>query len=253
MSVCSSLFTSGVDPHDPVSVDLSRRIAQGPATALVGIYAHAGQSYHTDENEARGGLAAVVLDECTPMVEFASKLQGLTSRRLIVSVGSTPTCSAAADFPRGITEIHPGNYSLYDAMQAEIGACTLDDVACFVLCRVVSKSDQPGHERVLIDAGALALSKDVGCASPSAPDVHYGLVVGYPGLVVSAATQEIGIISLRKYSGEKMKEVYDRIRIGQTLRIIPQHSCLTAACFSSYVVIEGDDAVVGNMRPCREW
>jgi D-serine deaminase-like pyridoxal phosphate-dependent protein len=53
------------------------------------------------------------------------------------SIGSTPSLSNPLEGYQGITELHPGNYIFFDAMQAELGSCNYDDVAGFVLSTVV--------------------------------------------------------------------------------------------------------------------
>jgi D-serine deaminase-like pyridoxal phosphate-dependent protein len=51
-----------------------------------------------------------------------------------------------------------GNYLFYDRQQMATGAATEDDCAGLVLARVVSH--YPDRNRVIVDAGSLALSKD---------------------------------------------------------------------------------------------
>ena len=43
-----------------------------------------------------------------------------------------------------------------------------------------------------------------------------------------------------------------RLALGALLKIIPNHSCLTAACHSLYFVVRGDE-VVDVWRPCHGW
>ena len=62
----------------------------------------------------------------------------------------------------------------FDAFQAAIGSCTLDDAAFFVLASVIGS--YPARGELLLDAGALALSKDEGPRHVR-PDCGYGVLV----------------------------------------------------------------------------
>src|SRR6185369_14275814 len=89
-----------------------------------------------------------------------------------------------------------GNYIFYDAFQATIRSCSRDDVAVSVLATVVSSHPERGS--LLLDAGALALSKDLG---PHHIDsgFGYGLVCGVGleplALKLIALSQEHGKVS----------------------------------------------------------
>src|SRR5947207_2766348 len=69
--------------------------------------------------------------------------------------------------------VSPDDYVFCDAFQAAIGSCSIDDVAVSVLATVVGS--YPERRSAIIDAGALALSKDLG-ADHIDPDVSYGIV-----------------------------------------------------------------------------
>ncbi len=134
---------------------------------------------------------------------------------------------------RGIDEIRPGNYVFYDRSQVAYGSCRGADCALTVLTSVVSS--QPGAGYSVVDAGALALSKDPG------PDglVHpcFGAVYsdhGYPELDeetwLTGLSQEHGILNRS-------------LPVGKRLRVLPNHSCLTAAQFDAYTLVRGDRVV----------
>ena len=55
--------------------------------------------------------------------------------------------------------MRPGVYTLFDLAQVALGSCTVDDIAVSVLTTVIGHN--PRVHRMLVDAGALALSKDV--------------------------------------------------------------------------------------------
>ncbi len=112
------------------------------------------------------------------------------------SIGSTPTISAARNL-EGIGEVRPGNYAFFDVFQSAIGSCASRDVAFSVLATVVSV--HPEEQRAVIDAGALALSKDPGPTHVD-PDCGFGRIVAVedqhplPGLRLTSVSQEHGEI-----------------------------------------------------------
>jgi D-serine deaminase-like pyridoxal phosphate-dependent protein len=56
-------------------------------------------------------------------------------------------------------QIHPGNYCLFDRQQVASGSCTLDEVACYVLGRVIGVHSERSPREILVDVGACALHK----------------------------------------------------------------------------------------------
>jgi D-serine deaminase-like pyridoxal phosphate-dependent protein len=240
LEVDSGHHRSGVDPRAPASAALTRRLAAEPGIVFDGLLTHAGHSYHARTRLER---AAVAEQERAAMVEFAARLgrEGLPVPG--ISVGSTPALSAVERLD-GVAEIRPGNYAFYDFMQVASGVCAAGDCAVTVLTSVVSH--QPGASHVVVDAGALALSKDPG---PDDPGLARGLgpvLRGLHGLElephvhVRAVSQEHGMIG-----GQARADVEGRFAVGERLRILPNHSCLTAAMFDRYDVVRGEEVVDG--------
>jgi D-serine deaminase-like pyridoxal phosphate-dependent protein len=78
-----------------------------------------------------------------------------------------------------------------------IGVCRREDIAVSVLATVIGHNPRTG--RILVDAGALALSHDKGAAGVMA-NVGYGWVLGekgdrLDGLFVAEVNQEHGMIA----------------------------------------------------------
>jgi D-serine deaminase-like pyridoxal phosphate-dependent protein len=102
-----------------------------------------------------------------------------------------------------------------------------------VLASVVSSSRVANHS--VIDAGALALSKDRGPEHLGARTMGE-MVVDYasgrldPERRVVSVSQEHGIVNAR-------------LDVGSRVRILPNHSCLTAAQFDEYHVVRGNNVV----------
>lgn len=239
LAVDTGNHREGVNPLSNDSVALAHEIANSEVANLKGILSHAGHAYKC---KSPAEIQNVAEDERSKMVVFANKLRRNNIDCPHVSVGSTPTCVHARNWD-GITEIRPGNYVFFDRFMASIGVCRFDDCAATVLARVIGH--YPDENRLLIDAGALALSKD-----PGATHINSATGFGYmkedPNLNIDGLSQEHGFVSGRKPIDFKLHP------IGSTLRIIPNHSCLTAALFPEYHVVEGDQ-IVDKWTPVRGW
>jgi len=237
LEVDSGHHRSGVDPEAPASLDLARRLAEERGVVFDGLLTHAGQSYHA---RSRADRAAVAERERAALAAFAARLAAAGVPVGGVSVGSTPGMSAVERLD-GVTEVRPGNYAFYDFMQLAAGVCGPADCAVTVLASVVSR--QPGADHAVVDAGALALSKDAG---PDDPALRRGFgpvlkgLAGHeldPALEVRGMSQEHGMV------GGPRPEDAARLAVGAKLRILPNHSCLTVALFDEYQVVRGEEVV----------
>lgn len=227
---------SGVDPDGAAATALAQRLAGSRHLAFDGILTHAGHSYHARDLEGRRAAAA---EERETMVGFAGRLRRAGIEVPSVSIGSTPTMTATESL-EGVDEARPGNYVFYDWMQASAGVCEPKDVAVSVLTAVISHRDDLPH--CIVDAGALAMSKDAG---PSAPDLRRGLGPVHAGLTGPLLEPRVNLASVSQehgfVSGARDSDVRGRFRVGERLRIMPNHSCLTAAMFDEYWVMRGEE------------
>src|SRR5699024_6776516 len=161
-----------------------------------------------------------------------------------VSVGSTPTAHFARNL-EGVTEVRAGVFVLFDLVMAGIGVCGIDDIALSVLATVI------GHQRdkgwIIVDAGWMAMSRDRGTASQSV-DQGYGMVcdIGgtpYPDLIMSGSNQEHGIISVREGSSAALPD----LKLGDRVRILPNHACATGAQHDRYHACRDTSDVVDDI------
>lgn len=220
---------AGVDPHSDDAVRLAQRLAGSRSLAFAGILTHSGHAYH-----AKGAdeLRAVAAEERRVMVAFADRLAAAGVKVPAVSVGSTPAMSAVERLD-GVSEARPGNYAFYDYMQTVIGSCTVPDCALTVLASVVS--NQPGTNHSVIDAGALALSKDSGLETY--PRATLGEIYeDYPSGSLRSDARVVGLSQEHGF-------VSGVLPVGMKVRVLPNHSCLTAAQFDAYDVVRGDQVV----------
>jgi D-serine deaminase-like pyridoxal phosphate-dependent protein len=222
----------GLRPDDPTLVQIGTILADGGQ--LGGVLTHAGESYFAATPEAQRRAAQ---NERDAIVAAARALDAAGLPCPIVSVGSTPTAHAAHDLA-GVTEVRAGNFVFFDLVMAGIGVCAVDDLALSIAVSVIGH--QPARGWILTDGGWMAMSRDRGTAQQSV-DQGYGLVTDLsgqviPDLIMSAASQEHGVLSMRAGSARPLP----RLPVGTRLRVLPNHACATAAQHDRYHVIAGD-------------
>jgi len=223
---------SGLAPTDSAVVDLARAIHASPPLAFRGVLTHAGHSYATDRPAEVANIAAVERDAA---LAAAAAIRAAGVPCEIVSVGSTPTV-LHADHLDGVTEARAGVYMLWDLAQLSRNMCREDEIAASVLASVIGHNRQAGA--IVLDAGALALSKDVG-ANRHRPGVGYGYVCDartlarHGSLAVDVVHQEHGTVPVRDQSW------FERLPVGSLVRILPNHACLTCAGYEAYHVVRG--------------
>jgi D-serine deaminase-like pyridoxal phosphate-dependent protein len=236
---------AGVDPAGEEGMKLAQELSRSSHVEFCGILTHAGHSYGCRD---RDEIRLIAREERDVMARFARKLRDARIEVPVISIGSTPTMSLA-DNLEGITEVRPGNYVFYDATQAAIGSCTLEDAAFSVLATVVGH--YPLQNKLIINAGALALSKDDGPRHVDR-DCGYGVMCSpdgarrYPELRLFALSQEHGQVH-----GTRPLDFSD-YPIGCNLRIIPNHSCLASAMYDHYTVLRGSQ-IVDDWKPVKGW
>lgn len=233
---------AGVDADSESVLEVARAMGD----KLVGVMTHAGHSYDCRDVAA---IRRVAEDERRAVVKAAERLRSNGLRCDVVSVGSTPTMTHAESL-QGVTEGRPGVYMFHDLFQAAIGSCTKEDIAISVLASVIGIDER--QRRFLVDAGALALSKDRSTQATDA-DAGYGEVWdidGNPlpgGWTIARAWQEHGLAVPSGSPSTLGIAVGDKVRIG------PNHACITAAAHDRYHVVEGDVGVVAEWDRVNGW
>jgi D-serine deaminase-like pyridoxal phosphate-dependent protein len=231
---------AGVDPSSTYAEDLACSLSKSDAIQFDGILTHAGHSYFAHSMEE---IVEIAEQERSLMVNFAQWLRGNNITVPAISVGSTPTATLAEKLD-GVSEIRPGNYVFFDYMQTQLGVCNIGDCALTVLSSIISH--QPEGTHFVTDAGALSLSKDAG-ATHLRNDMGMGTIYedyerkrlfAHLDVQIQSLSQEHGIIKVDKHSS-----IEDRFKVGERVRILEHHSCLTVANFDYYYVVRGNEVV----------
>ena len=197
--------TGVVEPNE--AVDLAQRILDSPGLALRGVYTHEGHDYAARDD---ADLAVIADQAQRQMLEAAQAIRDATGAACEVSMGSTPSLFAGK-FHAGIDELRPGTAVFNDGSHANFLGHT-DWCAATVLATVVNL---PAPDRVVVDAGAKALTSDR--RGPSIlENSGFGMVVGRPKSTIVSVSDEHGVLSVPDAGAYS---------IGEVLQIIPNHIC----------------------------
>ncbi len=227
LEVDTGLHRAGVDPDRAVAT--AAALTALPALELRGVLTHEGHlAAHGSDRaglEAAGDLAGRTL------VQVAEALRADGHACPLVSVGSTPGATSAP-FAAGVTEARPGTYVYFDANQVGLGSAQIEQCAQTVLARVTS-AQRPGT--VIIDAGIKAMSSDT-IATAGILGIVCDPESGRPldGVEFTAGNEEHGYLTGPGTSG---------LRVGDLLRIVPNHACGTTNMWSTLHFVEGTRAV----------
>jgi D-serine deaminase-like pyridoxal phosphate-dependent protein len=207
----------GVTPDR--AVEVARAVSGLAGLRLRGVFTHAGHGYLADTKTAVDEIARL---EGGRLAEAADALRAAGLPVEEVSVGSTPTAAEAMRVA-GVTECRPGNYVFHDASQVALGTCRLEDCALTVVATVVSV---PAAERAVVDAGSKTLSSD-----PLRPQAGgYGQVQGRASRI-EKLSEEHGVIAVAP--GESF-------RVGERVRILPNHACVVTNLHDRLVGVSGN-------------
>lgn len=224
---------TGVDSNDHDTIDsMIAGFAKAGKINLKGFLGHAGHSYN-----CRGAREIQRVHN-----QSLQAMQNLYNRyhaqlpNLEISVGDTPTCSTCENFGCA-TEIRPGNYVFYDLTQAMIGSNAKEEIAVALACPVVAKHKD--RNEIILYGGGVHFSKDfidLGNGKRSYGEWVISVENGWgdpvAGCYISKLSQEHGTL---KVTDEK----FDEIQTGDTLLILPVHSCMTANLMRGYVTLTG--------------
>jgi D-serine deaminase-like pyridoxal phosphate-dependent protein len=201
------------------AVEVGQRIAGVPGLRLRGVFTHAGHGYGA---ETRAAVEEVARLEGERLAAAADELRGAGLPVEEVSVGSTPTAAGAMRVA-GVTECRPGNYVFHDGSQVALGTCAAEDCALTIVATVVSV---PAPDRAVVDAGSKTLSSDPLRPRPGG----YGQVLGRSSRI-EKLSEEHGVIAVAE--GESF-------RVGERVRILPNHACVVANLHDRLVGVSGD-------------
>jgi D-serine deaminase-like pyridoxal phosphate-dependent protein len=123
----------------------------------------------------------------------------------------------------GVTECRPGNYVYHDASQVSIGTCAIEDCAMTIIATVVSV---PDAGRAVLDCGSKTLSSD-----PLRPQgFGHGWILGKKSRL-EKLSEEHGVVRV---------EPGETFRVGDRVRVLPNHACVVSNLHDRVNLARGD-------------
>jgi D-serine deaminase-like pyridoxal phosphate-dependent protein len=245
-------------------------------TSLRGFYSHFGHSYAgSSEDDAVDGL----MEELVGLEKACEAVPATHTDRLVLTVGATPTATAAQNLLGGSStrkqefnellmrlkmkhtvELHAGVYPLLDcqqvATQARPSAGSLaagfqplakDSIAIRALVEVTSVYDERDKPEALVSAGSLAMGREPCKSYPG-----WGIVTDALGNKDCQSVYEenggrtgwiVGRISqehgILTWEGDRSK--MSALSIGDKVSIWPNHACVAGAGFGWYLVVDSEN------------
>ncbi|KAI9040197.1 D-serine ammonia-lyase DSD1 [Aspergillus affinis] len=238
---------AGVEMTSSALERLVARVEASSAASLEGFYCHGGHSYGCRTRDEAVEVLRAEMDGVVSASRYLN-LERDSTRKVVVSIGSTPTAHVVKalreELPGNLElELHAGNYPAHDLQQVSTGLVGESEQAVRVLAEVCSV--YPERNEALVNAGTVALSKETS-AMPG-----FGYVAGRPDWSVVRMSQEHGILGLGGSKAQKKAE--DVFRVGDKVTLYCQHSCITAAAFHVYYVVDEEDIVRETWVPWKGW
>jgi D-serine deaminase-like pyridoxal phosphate-dependent protein len=240
---------AGLQPDDERAIlAIAEAVERSATLRLRGVMTHAGHAYH---GRSADDIRTIAQTERDGLISVAGLLAAHGFPCATVSLGSTPTLVHHAPSLAGITEVRPGVYTFFDLDQWALGTCSLNDLAVSVLATVIGHNRKAG--RILVNAGALALSKDTS-ASEFRHGLGFGLVVPSVEQPNDAALGPLRVAELYQEHGTIAalaggEPPYKDLPVGAKVRLLPHHVCLTCAPFDRYYVIDQSGGPVTAVWP----
>jgi D-serine deaminase-like pyridoxal phosphate-dependent protein len=234
---------TGVNWQEPPAIlQLSQKILKNDALILKGLLTHSGNTYQTINAD---DTCRVFREGIDRLNQVRMKMEASGINNLKISVGDTPGCSVCEDWS-GVDEVRPGNFVFYDATQLKIGSCKFEQIAIALACPVVAKHIE--RNEVVIYGGAIHLSKDFLMVDGEKSYGQVALVSGnkwgpaVSDTIVKSLSQEHGILMVPNVS------VFNTIKIGDLVFILPAHSCLTVQVMGKFASLDGEVFETLNRR-----
>jgi D-serine deaminase-like pyridoxal phosphate-dependent protein len=270
VKVDTGYHRAGLPPLSLNKNGLLEKISQAETAGtvnLLGLYSHSSLSYNASTPEEAMGYLIGEIRGCRDALQANGHL--LPKRELVLSVGATPqvvssqnlgllrddSCAEVKELRSLLSgcglnvELHAGVYPILDMQQvctnAVVGRGGVEDeIALSVLSEVCSVYNDGEREfaEALVAAGTLALGRE-----PCGGYEGWGVVSSWRRdvdgdegeggrLIVKRISQEHAVVGWEGGSGpEKVP-----LRVGQVIKIYPNHACVTGAYYGWYFVVDSD-------------
>lgn len=207
--VDSGLNRFGINKED--IIDFIENMKEYDHLIFKGISTHPGHVYGVD---TRDKVKDCSRDEVETLKYCYKKLIDKDYKVEYISTGSTPTYFHNTE-DEYINIYHPGNYVFNDVIQISLGIAEEEDCALTVLASIISN---PREGVYLCDSGSKSLGLDKGAHGNTAI-IGYGKIIDHPNTILESLSEEVGKITTKDPN---------EFKVGQRIKIIPNHSCSVA-------------------------
>lgn len=204
IDVDGGIFRGGKEPGQP-TLDFAMQIKDFEGIDICGIMYYGGDIYSKRLEE---DIVERVKQERDEILYTKELLEGAGFDIRILSTG-TSYSSKRTDYLQGITEIRAGNYIFNDNSQLSANLITEDDCGLRICSTVVSIVDD---KNFIIDAGSKTLTSDTGVFTKG-----YGHIIGMANAIIHKLNEEHGFVKT---------ETAHNLKIGDIVKIIPNHACV---------------------------
>ncbi|KAG2027444.1 hypothetical protein GB937_001187 [Aspergillus fischeri] len=242
---------------------------------LIGVYSHSSLSYAATSPEAAVSYLKTEIEGCGRALHQHASI--LPDRELVISVGATPQVVSARSLlqeeslspdaralnsllrdpsahmgGRVRVELHAGVYTLLDMQQlatnAQSSGSFEEEIAISVIAEVCSVYNEGERDKpeALVAAGTLALGREPCKSYPGWAVVGNWRRESQRGgshsrLIVERISQEHGIVAWEGGGGPAIP-----VRVGQAVRLYPNHACVTGALYGWYLVVDSNEDGEGS-------
>ncbi|KAF0228310.1 MAG: hypothetical protein FD175_2091 [Beijerinckiaceae bacterium] len=194
------------------AITLAKKIAATPGLVFDGLMMYPPEDGAAISNafiaEVRAGLREVGLDI------------------RVISSGGTPNLLNLGSLD-GQTEHRAGTSIFNDRMMMAAGFASMEECALRIYTTVVSRG---GPERGILDAGSKVFTTDTGWGLKG-----YGHILEHPEAEVARFAEEHGFLDLARCN--------DRPKVGDVVRVIPNHICPVVNVVGALVLVRGEEIV----------
>lgn len=215
----------GLPPKDVRILELAQQIGKYKYLQFKGLLTHNGLTYDVTSWKK---LTKMNRKEVSQLLKIKHRLEKEGIPVEEISVGSTPG-TLMGEGLEGVTEIRPGNYVFMDRTPVEMKLIKKRAVAQTILASVISENDH----YYIIDAGKKVLSSD-----KRGDQNDYGLA--YPLEHYPQKAFEFKVVKLSEEHGFVSKRKDLELRIGDLVRILPNHSCVVSNLTRYFCLVDGD-------------
>ncbi|MBK16002.1 MAG: hypothetical protein CL770_04865 [Chloroflexi bacterium] len=211
---------TGIQPGKE-ALEMYSKISQYSNIIPLGVHVFDGQALYKPDLQERKNIVSETLNSIDQIWEHAQKNNLNISDNV---VAGSWTFHLYPDRPN--IRISPGTWIYWDSRNATMEELNFD-VAAIVLGQVIDHD--PQKDTITTDIGSKA-------CSPDQPTEHRFKLIGYPNAIVTAQSEEHGVIKL---NGEK-------ISIGDYVLAAPGHACTAVVKYPYSLVSDPSGEIIGK-------